>query len=411
MSFDVVFKKYARIRQHIARQSTEAPYSFVAERLRRSKKLFVKWLDIYQLYAKGYRQELLSWSAPAAILSLDMFDRVLEDRIPKVFRASIPPEVYVLIDDLFTNLNRSQDLYVLAEGDTFEEKTVYREIYTESLKNLTTPESNKIQIDKVLEHIRDNDIGIFYYERAEYDNALSWPLLLHECLHYLYYNEGLNDLEKLFPSVSWIQEALIDIYMTNFFGPAYATSLATYLYRHPHEAAISYPDFAVRLYISSLYLLKLKEMEKLPEPTRQHVKEASGYIDRVLDQHESRVQAVKKDADAIVEKTERPVGEIMSKKTQPFVDFIHEMELGKKEIVNIAEKEYLRKEVLSVSDVLEYYEQGIPVAADPRVLFNSFISKKYLMDELNVLFVKESLKKWYVKKAWVRTETEVKLKS
>ena len=411
MSFDVVLKKYNRMRQHVAKESTEAPYSFVSKRLKAVQTLFHKWLDIYELYAKGYMKELFTWSVPVAILSLDEFDRVLENRTPKVFRANIPPEAYVLVDDLFTSVGRGSDLYILVEGDSFEKKSVYAEVNTESLKNLTKPVSTGTEIDKVLRHIQNNDINMFYYERAEYDNALSWPLLLHECLHYLYYTEGLNQLEKHFPSVSWVQEALIDIYVTNFFGPAYATSLATYLYRHPHEEAISYPDFAVRLYISSLYLSKLKEMERLPESTIYPVKEASEYIEKVLNQHESRVKAVKKDADAIVEKTERPINEIISNKTRPFVDFMKEIEFKRKERVKVPGKEYLRKEMLSVSDVLEYYKRGIPAAADPRVLFNSFISKRYLMDGLNMLFVKESLKKWFVRKAWVRTELGVESKS
>ncbi len=411
MSFDVILQKYDRWRQHVSKESTEAPYSFVIKRLKGVQALFHKWLDIYELYAKGYKKELFTWSVPIVLLSLDMFDRVLEDRAPKMFRANIPPEAYILVDDLFTNLRRSSDLYIIAEGDSFEKKSVYTEVYSESLKNLTKPVSTSTLIDEVLKHIRQNDIAIFYYERAEYDNALSWPLLLHECLHYLYFTEDLNQLEKHFPSVSWIQEALIDIYVTNFFGPAYATSLATYLYRHPHEEAISYPDFAGRLYISSLYLSKLKEMRELPASTKDQVKEASEYIEKVLNQHESRVKTVKKDADAIVEKTERPIDEIMSRKTQPYVDFMKEIELRRKKRVKIAEKDYLRKEVLSVSDVLEYYKHGIPAAADPRVLFNSFISKRFLMDRLNILFVKESLKKWYVEKAWVRTEQEVVSKS
>jgi len=411
LSFDAVLKKYDRIRQRIAEESTEAAYSFVSKRLKAAQALFNKWLDIYELYARGYATELLTFSYPAAILSLDEFDRVLEDRRPKVFGANISSEAYVLVDDLFANLGYDSDLYVLAEGDSFEKKSVYTEVNTESLKNLTKPVSKKTEIEKTLKHIQNRDISFFYYDGKEYDNALAWPLLLHECLHYLYYTQGLHQLQKRFASVSWAQEALIDIYVTNFFGPAYAVSLANYLYRRPHEAAISYPDFAVRLYISSLYLSKLEEMEKLPESTKHPVKEASDYIKKVLNQYEGRVSAFKKDADEIVEETNRPINEIISKKTQPFVDFVRQTEFERKEAYKVLEKKYLRKEVLSISDVLEYYENGLPVAADPRILFNSFISRKYLMDELSMLFFKESLKKWYVKKAWVRSELDVKSKS
>jgi len=59
--------------------------------------------------------------------------------------------------------------------------------------------------------------------------------------------------------------------------------------------------------------------------------------------------------------------------------------------------------VLSVGDVVEYFEAGIPVATDPRILFNTFTSPKSqerVHDPRLRIFIVESLKKWHIKNAW-----------
>jgi hypothetical protein len=402
LSFDVVFKTYARIREHVKKQPTQASYSFVSERLQRINTLFQKWLDIYELYAQGYQSEVLSWSAQFEIWHLAICGNVIEELLSDIFEAKIPKEVYILLGNVFEELNHGPDFYVLIEGDTFRQRSVYEEIYRRSLKDLTPPRPLKTnQIDEVLNFIKEKDAIIFYYDRGEYDNALSWPLLIHEWLHWFYTIEKLNLLEDGCPKVTWIEEALIDIYVTEFFGPAYAASLASYLYSHPHEEAVTHPHFAVRLYISSRYLNQLEKVkESIPPPINTQISETLRYIEQVQNQHQEVVEEVKKDVDSIYDQTRPLIQRLITKKTQPFTELMQEIEQRRRNTMKLPAEKFPEKQILSTDDVQRYYKLGIPVAANPRVLFNSFISGEYLRGGVDTLFIKESLKKWYVREFW-----------
>jgi len=368
--------------------------------------LFTKWLEVYELYAKGYKSEMLSWSAPYVIWDLSVFGNVIEEKLPDVFGARMPKEVFILVEDLFYQLGHGHDFYVLADGDSFAQKSVHDEIYSQSLKNLSTPRPVKPsgEIDRVLNSIKNEDMVVFYCERGQYDNALSWPLLVHECLHWFYTIERLHLLEAKCPKASWIDEVLIDIYVTNFFGPAYATSLASYLYSHPHEETITHPHFAVRLYTSAKYLHELSESPKsLPSPLDVHVTEALQYIETVQKQHEVVIEGVKKEIDEIYAITKQPIQQLITAKTQPFTAFVRETEKQRGDSLKLPKERFPETHVLSTKDVLRYYSLGIPAAASPRVLFNSFISKEFLEKGVEPLFMKESLKKWYVREFWKRT--------
>lgn len=208
LSFEVVYNTYDRIREHVRKQPTQAAYEFVAQRLQRVQSLFQKWLNVYELYARGYQKEILSWSAQFEIWHLSVCGDVIEEMLSSVFEAKIPKEVYILLDCVFTELNHPNEFYVLVEGNTFRQKSIYDEVHGQSLRNLTPPRPIKTsQIKGVLDPIREADSVIFYYERGQYDNALSWPLLVHECLHWFYTAEGLYQLEARCPKVTWIDEA------------------------------------------------------------------------------------------------------------------------------------------------------------------------------------------------------------
>jgi hypothetical protein len=365
--------------------------------------LFLKWIEVYELYAKGYQNEMLTFSKPYVIWDLSVFGNVIEEKLPDVFEARIPSEVYVLLDDLFTQLGHTLEFYVLASGDSFEQKSVYDEIYGQSLRNLTAPRPIKPsgEIENAIKSIKSDDMVVFYYERGQYDNAISWPLLVHECLHWFYNSEGLNTLEAKCPKESWMDEVLIDIYVANLFGPAYATSLASYLYSHPHEETVTHPHFAVRLYTSAKYLSDLATVSKsLPSPLEAQVADAIKYIEPVKEQQAEVIEEVKDKVDKIYEVTREPIEQLLRRKTKPFTAFIQDLERQRKEILKLPKEQFPEKEILSIEDVIKYYELGIPAAANPRVLFNSFVATEYLEKGVDPLFVKESLKKWYVREFW-----------
>jgi len=402
VSFDVVFETYRRTEAHIRKQSIKVPYNFVTKRREKACKLFEYWLNVYKLFAEGYSKEILTWSTPYVIQNLSIFGNILEGKLVDVFQAKIPVETYILLHATLGDFGSYSEFYIIAEGDCFEERSIYDEIYKQSLKNLHVPRPvEKTQFEQTLREIQKNDMALLYYERGQYDNALSWPLLIHEGVHWLYNSTGLKYLEAKIPDgPSWMNEVLIDMYVTNLFGPAYATSLASYLYRYPHEETLSHPHFIVRLYTCYKYLSDLINNTELPVFLEGNIHDAMDYIKDVQNRHEDIVKEIGEQVDQIYNKTCESIVHLISKKTKPFTLFIYDIESEKEKTSKFSPKEYPTKEVFSISDVQHYYDLGIPIAAHPKILFNSFISKQYLTEGVNTLFVKESLKKWYVTHIW-----------
>lgn len=408
MSFEAVFNSYSRIERHIKDLLIEVPYAFTVTRLNRIRELFFDWLDIYKEYAKGYSQELLTRSSLPVIRMLSFYGVVLEDKLSEIFQAKIPWEAYILLNEFFHELGHGDIFYILAEGDFFEQTSIYNEL----LKALTElsppgPQRTRSRIDVMKTGIRTKDVLLIYYERGQYDNPLSWPLLLHEGLHYVYNIERLERLERNCSTVPWCQEALIDIYITNFFGPAYAISSAAYLQRFPYLEALTHPDFCARLYVSLLYLTDLiNANDQLPSPMNKHVVEAFEYVKDVWNRHRHYAPEVQDLVEKIYSSTKLDIKKVISEKAQPFVDLLLNIEKDRKRVSRSPALDYLGDERLSISDVLEYYEDGIPVAVGPRILFNSFISKSYFRKGPSTVFITQSLKKWHLKKTWFKAKKE-----
>jgi len=408
MSFDTVSESYQRIERHMKEVSFETPYSFTFERLKRVRELFLKWLDIYKEYTRGYSQELLTRASISTIRMLSFYGVVLERKFSEVFNAKIPAEAYILLKDFFNELGHDEIFYVLAEGDFFEQTSVYSEV-CKALLGLTPPGPIRAssQSEVIKTAIRTEDSVVIYYERGQYDNPLAWPLLLHESFHHIYDVERLRRLEQNCPEVQWCREALIDIYITNFFGPAYATSLATYLQRFPYLETISHPDFCARLYTSLLYLTGLMNINnQLPLPINTHITEAFQYVNDIWHQYRRYAPEVQDIAEKIYTSTERDVKRVILEKTQPFLELLLNTEKQRRRVLESTHLDYPQKEILSISDVLEYYERGIPIAVNPRILFNSFISKAYLRNGPGTIFITQCLKKWHIKKMWLKVAEE-----
>lgn len=408
MSFSAVFDSYSRIERHMKEVVIQAPYASTVKRLERARELFLKWLDIYKEYARGYSQELLTRTSIPVIRMLSFYGVVFEDKFSEVFEAKIPWEAYILLNDLFDEFDHGDLFYTLAEGDFFEQTSIYNEVLR-ALMELSPPgaESTRSRIDVMKADIRTKDTLLIYYERGQYDNPLAWPLLLHEGFHPIYSIERLGRLERDCPDVPWREETLVDIFMTNFFGPAYAVSSAAYLQRFPYLEAITHPDFCARLYVSLLYLTKLMNVnDQLPRPLNKHIVEAFEYVRGVWDQFRHYAPEVQDLAERIYNSTEQSVKRVISEKTQSFLDLLLNTGKERRRVAGSAGLDYSEKEVLSVSDILEYYEYGIPVVANPRILFNSFISKPYLEKGLSTTFITQSLKKWHIKKTWFKAKRE-----
>jgi hypothetical protein len=409
LSFNGVLDDLGSVEDRIKKAPLEVPYNFERESLEKAKELFLKWLEIYKMYANGYRMELIPRTSRHVIRMLSAFTNDLENQVRDVLEARILNEAYLLVANFLEMFTNSPPSFVLAEFKEFKQTTIST-LLQDKLENLHVPgpSAGTASVDIISRDIKNRDILVICYDHGQFDNVLSWPLLLHETFHYFYETQRLDRLAKDCPEVSWLEEALIDMYVVNYFGPAYALSLATYLQKFPHEKTVSHPSFASRIFITLKYLEKMQEEKMLPSPSSEHVVDVFGYLTKVWDEHkESDSLEVQEQVSKIYDTAEKDVKELIAEKTKPFSSFLMETEKRRREVHEKAGFEFAENQVLSVSDVIEYFEAGIPAAADPRVVFNSFISKRYqhmINDRRINLFIKESLKKWHLKNAWLKTK-------
>lgn len=409
MSFEVVRDNFVRTESHIKACLIDVPYSFQSQSLKNTRDLLLKWLDIYRAYSDGYSRELLPRTSTTVIRMLSSATETLEAKRKEIFEAKIFNEAYVLVNEFLNQLRHEHYEFVLAEGLAFELTSIHQQI-SETLKGLSLPRpaQGTSNIDFILNDIQHRDVQVIYYEQGQYDNVLSWPLLLHEAFHHIYSSERLDRLNTDCPKVSWLQEALTDMYLVNYFGPAYALSLATYLQRYPHKKTFSHPSFSSRIFIALQYLTKIEKGKKLPWPVCDKVKDVFEYLMEVWGQHkEVDTKEVQEQVELVYNTAEQDVIRVISEKTLPFSEFLTENEEKRNEVHSKGGFEYAENQVLSVSDVTEYFGAGMPVAADPRVLFNAFISResqKMFNDPRLRIFIVESLKKWHIKKVWSKAK-------
>jgi len=409
MSFDAVFREFKMREKSIRETIPDTPYAFVNDALGRTNSLLLKWLSVYREFAKGYSQELLARTSYFVIRWLSSTGDIVERKLKAIFDAKMPFEVYILLKDFCTEIGYDNLDLVLAEGSSFEQSSMYSEL-SETLNSLSFPRPTTAssRIEVALKDIRNQDIVIIYYERGQSKNVLCWPLLLHEMFHSIYDKEKLHRLSKNCPAVPWLDEALIDLYLTKFFGPAYTISLATYLQRFPYEVSISHPSFSSRIFIALRYLTELQNEGKLPSPLSEQIPSVFLYLKDIWDKHKTvDAKDVQKSVEIIYSNTGADIRQIILEKTLPFVDFLLKTEEKRQKAFKSTAVDFTENEISSISDVAEYFSHGIPIAADPRILFNAFVSESYqemaTSPELNI-FIKESLKKWHIKNAWLKAK-------
>jgi hypothetical protein len=404
-----VLDSLARAKQHVEDRQPDVPYRIVSERLLRTKRLFLSWVDLYKEYTKGYSQEVLQIpSTTTAIIRMLSFDNVnMENLFSEIYDSKIPSEVYILVDDMFSNL-RQTVCYNITQGNQFYNWSIYNEIEKQT-KKLTAPGSPEVcsSIESIKKRIAVDDVLLLYYEKGQYDNPLYWPLLLHEGLHQIYEKENILQLEKKCPQVSWLQETLIDLYLMHYFGPIYCGSSAIYLSRFPHLITISHPHFIARLYSSMLYLYQLSKSRELPPEFKNEVQQTYGYVKSTWSQYEPHLNSMKEilsviEVEQIYNETEQDLIKLISTKTKTFQNLIIDTRKKKIDLSDSPAEDYLENQTLFCDDVLEFYAKGLPIAVEPRILFNSFSSKNFLdKQEVSMKFICESLKKWYIKKIWL----------
>jgi hypothetical protein len=404
LSLEYVLDGLSTVESHVKSTQIEVPYQGEQNSRERAKDLFVKWIKIYKTYTKGYQQELsIGRSVNLAIRMLSTFTAELETQVSDVFEAKISSAAYLFLHDFFRKFNEAPQYFVLS-GYTEFMQTNFEEMINETFGGMTAPPSISAEIDIMKDEVKRTDIEVIRYDKAQFDNVLSFPLLLHEGFHCVYEAIGLNALEQEHQRVEWLREALIDIFVVSYFGPAYALSLATYLQKYPHKKSITHLSFVSRIFITLQYLEKAQKEKKLPSPLDENMKGIIEYLKKVWNQHKTEdTSEIQKQVAQIYEDTEARVKTIMRKYVSPFAEFLEENKKRRLDALNKGGFEFVENQTLSISDVKEYFQAGIPVAADPRVVFNSFISSNIqdmVRDAKIRIFITESLKKWHLKNAW-----------
>jgi len=113
---------------------------------------------------------------------------------------------------------------------------------------------------------------------------------------------------------------------------------------------------------------------------------------------------VQEKVEAVYNNAEQGIIDVISEKTKTFSEFLTENDKERIRIHKVGGFEYVERQIFSISDVWEYFEAGIPAAADPRIIFNAFISRRSreMSRDLRLrTFIIESLKKWHIKNAWL----------
>jgi hypothetical protein len=406
----LVHESFLKSKAHIEKAVYKTPYNNVYNKMCSTKKNTLLWWEIYNECVQGYSNIILTYADPLLIIKL-LSERgaMVESVFLNIYESRIPHEVYILIDEMLSDLKIDNFAYNVVQNTNFHYSSIYTEV-TLANNNVSFPsEPTK---DVLTDKIKNNDVQLLYYESGQYDNPIAWSLLLHEIFHVISEKEKLEMLEKELPSVTWISEILNDTYLMHYFGPAYCMSSAFYLSRFPYHEALSHPHYILRLYESLLYLGELEENQELPQPLLERLKETRTFVNTAFlqfkDSHLNKevTPEMLLQIEEIYKCTKDKIQMQISAKTPTFKDLVIKSEAERKNTKDLKPSEFIEREIFSIKDVMEYYALGMPIAANPRILFNSFISKSFLDSDAQqkvLIFIRESLKKWHVKKAWLNT--------
>jgi len=150
------------------------------------------------------------------------------------------------------------------------------------------------------------------------------------------------------------------------------------------------------------------DCKELPVRISRAISETFNYVDKVWNQYRKQETEVQKEVGEIYNRVETSLVHLISRKTESFLDLLLKTEKDRLEVYDKSTAEdYIENELFNIDDVLDFYEKKIPIAANPRILFNSFISSRFLEEGVSKNFVTESLKKWYMRKVWSEIASKV----
>ena len=384
-SFRQIAKVFEKIRHHIVDYELldrQKAYPGVRKRIEDARDLYIHWMDVCEEYRVGFQKMKMDRPVRQAAMLLSSLGTGVENSFFEVAKARIPSEVYFLVQYFYETFSCESN-FVLASGAGFELESIRGEIDKE-LQGFEYPIPEGTQADTYLTTIRNNDYTKIYYESVMYDSPLTWPLLLHEVFHEIYEKEKIASVLRLPFSEPWVPEVVIDLYAAIFFGPVYAVSLAEYHERYPGGGGVSHPTEGARLY----GLLKLLEdlstgITDFSDPVQKITKRSYNLVNEIWSHYRREKRDIQERVRQIYEKVKKPAIEFIRVKEQ----------LTFEELVT-------QKKIESGKDferVVLYRGLGVPIAANPRILFNALVDPE---KEPEYEYVSESLKKWYLSNSW-----------
>ncbi len=392
MSFAYIAQSYAKLRQHVKDYPLNAEqlaYRGVKSRIGAVRDLYLKWIDVYEEYRRGFEKEGLTRSLYPVAWMLSSFGLGLEENFFEVVRSRMPVEVYLLIEDCYDKFD-CRTKFALAEGRGFESHTVYWEISKE-LEKLAFPKPVGTQANTHLTEIKDDDYTKIYYESGMYDSPLTWPLLLHEVFHDIYDQEKLQTQLKVPPTETWMREVIIDLYAAMFIGPVYAVSLAKYHERFPGGGGISHPHQGPRLFALLEFLREMVDQKStFPGVLQTIISQSFAITDGIWSSYKTEKRDLQDRVSRVYEEIKAPASKFLeSKHLQTFSEFAMKVSKGSE---------------IGFPEVAMLLESGIPAAVDPRILFNALLLRE---QDPHPRYVVESLKKWYLSRVWTKAHDEM----
>jgi hypothetical protein len=390
LSFQEIASIFDKIKGHISNSDltdSQRAYPWIRQQLDDVRKLYLNWINVYEEYRGGFEKENLTASLYPVARFLSSLGYGVESNFFEVIKARIPVEVYLLVRYFFQEFH-SDNAFVLGEGRIFGIETVYDEISTE-LRKLPAPEPHGTQARTLLTEIEEKDCTKITYESIMYDSALTWPLLLHEVFHEVYDVNKLESVHGTLISSPWVNEVIIDLYCATFLGPVYAVSLAKYHQRFPIRESISHPGQAARLYGLLQLLQDMLDVKANFSNTIQRVFERSfKIVDDIWLPYRTENREIQEQVQGVYEKTQKQMA-----------DFHHSM--GVKPFSELVANG--SPVSLEFDKILSYVQSGIPLAAEPRILFNALV---VAAPDIKYQYVAESLKKWHLWSSWTKSRAE-----
>lgn len=396
MSFVSICDEFKLIRERLKTSfSNQASYPSISKRFQEIAITYEKVFDIFGVYCTELdKRNLPTNSRRLWIRALSDEQVDLDDSIEKIIKSNMPDESYLLLTSFFDGFKIKNLKYVISAGKAFESSSISKDAEKKIAK--LQKAFPKVSAAKELLHsIVENDFYKLYYPAIEARRPSSWIILFHEATHQIFERIGLQQILDDYESHTksrWMREVLIDGIIMHYFGPSYTISLADFFKRFPHEHSEDHPHVSVRLYNCKSYL------EHLSKELTTHNNATYTQLKSRIDVAFKHVETIWKEFSHNEKETQEEAEKLILFATPRFQHYTHELF---SDFLKRYDNELTSEpNALTIDTIFKYYDDEIPVAVDPRLVFCIFLDEENTKRSKNLLFVKESIKRWFLNDRW-----------